>query len=345
MKRKLISLVMIFALALSLASCGGESAPTGMKAASDSSRVGYKLYVPEEWTVSNLGNITAAYVSSLDSSSISLVEAENPEGTLAEYFEEHLSDFPTAPQDLRSENALFGNATEAIKYTYNLEHTPNPGAQTDGEAAMPRVGFMQVLIRFNERFFIFTYSALLEKRNDEATYYEHHLPDVQAIMDNAFFTTGETTNEQPSYEVNDGFKLISDKSLSGFSLYVPESYAVTISSGIVTAESERGAVLTVMKMTVGQIYFSDYWELRRAELAQIFGEVNEISKNTPVTIGNVSNAYAYEYSYVYSGVTYRVYQVFLATGSGYAFTMTAPEEVYDAHRDELGEIMEKIVFE
>lgn len=334
MKRKIISLLLIFALALSLASCSGEeAAPEGMKAASDATRVGYKLYVPEEWTVSNLEGITAAYVSTLDSSSVSLVEAELPEGTFSEYFEESRKDFPTEPRDVKSEEALFGNAHEAVKYTYNYEYSNHT------------FGFMQVFIRFGERFFIFTYAALLENKTDEKSYYAYHLEDVQAIMDNAFFTTAETDTDKPVYDSEDGYMLVSDKALSGFSLYLPDSYSVTVSSGIVAADSTRGATVTVMKMTIGQISFSDYWELRKTELSNIFGKITEISKNTPVKIGNVTIAYEYEYTYEFSGETYRVYQVFLATGSGYAFTFTATEDSYASHAEELEKIMEKIVFE
>ena len=334
MKRRIISLLLIFALAFSLASCSGtEAAPEGMKAASDAARVGYKLYVPEEWTVSNLEGITAAYVSTLDSSSVSLVEAELPEATVSEYFEESLKDFPAEPHDVKSETALFGNADEAVKYTYNYEYNEHS------------FGFMQVFIRFGERFFIFTYAALLEDKTDEKTYYAYHLEDVQAIMDNAFFTTGETDTDKPVYESEGGYMLVSDKALSGFSLYVPDSYSVTVSSGIVAADSGRGASLTVMKMTVGKISFSDYWKLRRTELSEVFGEITEISKDVPVTIGNVTNAFAYEYTYEFSGVEYRVYQVFLATGSGYAFTLTSTADSYASHAEELEKIMEKIVFE
>ena len=166
-------------------------------------------------------------------------------------------------------------------------------------------------------------------------------------MDNAFFLKDFAAEPigKPTYPTEDGYMLVSDKSLAGFSLYLPEDYEVTVSSGIVAAENDEGINITVMRMTVGQISFSDYWKLRRAELEALFGEIRENSKDTPTVIGNVTNAYAYDYEYTYAGTSYRVYQVFLATGSGYAFTLTAPADKYGACEAELQKIMEKIVFE
>lgn len=337
MKKRLLALLLILATLFALSSCSQDSAPTGMKTASDAEKVGYKLYVPEEWTVSNLEGITAAYVSTLDSSSISLVEAEMPTGTIQEYFEAGLADFPTAPSYEYKGEALFGNAKAADAHKYTFEY----------EYAGHKFGFMQIFVKFESRFFIFTYSALLEKKNDEKTYYDYHLEDVQDVIDNAFFLSGfaASPEDEPTSPESDGYILASDKSTCGFSLYLPENYDVTVSSGIVAAESSVGASLTVMKMTLGQIYFSDYWKLRKGELESLFGEITELSVDTPTVIGNVNNAYAYEYEYTYSGTRYRVYQVFLATGSGYAFTMTAPADSYADATAELEKIMEKIVFE
>ena len=337
MKKRLLSLALILATLLTLFSCSGDSAPTGMKTASDAERVGYKLYVPEEWTVSNLDGITAAYVSTLDSSSVSLVEAEMPSGTIQEYFEAGLSDFPTTPSYEYKGEALFGNAkaSDAHKYTFEYEYAGH------------KFGFMQIFVKFESRFFIFTYSALLEKKNDEKTYYDYHLEDVQDVIDNAFFLSDFAAEPigKPSYPTEDGYMLASDSAVSGFSLYLPENYDVTVSAGIVAAENAAGASLTVMKMTLGNISMADYWKLRKTELEGLFGEITEITKDTPTTIGNVSNAMKYEYEYTYAGTRYKVYQVFLATRSGYAFTMTAPADTFADATAELEKIMEKIVFE
>ena len=68
-----------------------------------------------------------------------------------------------------------------------------------------------------------------------------------------------------------------------------------------------------------------------------------------IDFGNADAANAYEYSYVYNGTTYRVYQVVIVEGwtlsyTGYVFTYTAKEANFDLHFDDVMKTIEKVHF-
>lgn len=82
MKRFLLILVSLI-MCLSLFSCGNEEeAPDGMKLASNTDIVDYKLFVPEGWTVSNADRgATQAFVSEGDRTNVLVMQWNITENT------------------------------------------------------------------------------------------------------------------------------------------------------------------------------------------------------------------------------------------------------------------------
>ena len=171
--KKLLVIILLIATSLSLVACdgGGTDVPDGMQLAAGGAGDGYYFFVPEEWLISNVGGIKSAYISRVNTTSVSFAEVKlderenREEYFFGEYFNDSLTEFPTEPEMLASgEAATFGSgdfaADRAQKYVYNYTHkeavfTNDKDAPVEYREV--KFCFMQILIREGERFFIFTY--------------------------------------------------------------------------------------------------------------------------------------------------------------------------------------------
>ena len=341
MKKITALLLAIITLALSLCGCSQTAdAPEGMQLVRGSDELGYYLYSPAGWIVANQGKIASSYVSTIDSTSVTLVEAKMPEGTVKEYFEAAKADF-TFDIEVKNEGGepiacKLGNAEEAHQFIYDYEYSDF------------KFRTMQIFAKFEGRFYILTFTSQLTKRDEEQTYYDFHLQNsLPMIVDNIKFVTKTGTESTPEYPEVNGYLLVSDKELCGFDMYVPKDYTVDYSDGIVSVTRADGANITVSKSTATGVTIKDYWANRKNELEVIVGAVTEIdvNKSEGVTLGNLTTAAAYEYTYEFGGVKYHVYQVFgVNVFDGYAFTYTAPEAVYEEHIAEALDIAARLEF-
>ena len=333
--KKLLSILLILSFALTLASCSNSDLPEGMQLVRGGEDVGYYFYAPEEWTLSNYGSISAAYASTVDTTSVSYTEVPEPAGTVLEYFTESLNEFPARPNVLTpdGEDTTFGNADSAKKFIFEHEYSGH------------KFRTMQIFVKYGERFGIFTYNAVLENvSSSEKVQYDYYAEKVQSVIDNfKFVAMSETEAEAP--EVSDGYKLISDISVAKFSLYVPSTMTADETSGIVSASYGDGSNVTLSKATATGVVVSKYWETRKTELSAIVNSLTEIEINKEASLGNAKRAFSYEYTFVYNNTTYHVYQVLaVTTFDGFVFTYTATEDNYASHIDEVKTIIEKVEF-
>ena len=341
MKKITAAALTIITLLLALTGCSqGADAPDGMQLVRGSDAIGYYFYSPIGWIAASQGNIASSYVSTIDSTSVTLVEAKMPEGSIKDYFEVAKADF-TFDIEIKNEGGepivtKLGNAEEALQYTYDYEYS----------------GFkfrtIQIFAKFEGRFYIFTFTAQLTERTEGESYYDFHFAkSFQSIVENVKFVTKSGTEPTPEYPEVDGYLLVSDKKLCGFDMYVPKDYKVDFSDGIVSVTREDGANITVSKSTATGVTIKDYWANRKKELEAIVGTVTEIevNKSEGVTLGNLATAASYEYTYELGGVKYHVYQVFAVdTFEGYAFTFTAPEAVYAERIGEALDVAARLEF-
>ena len=372
---------------LTLSSCSGdEKLPDGMRLVAGGESLGYYFYAPEEWTVSNVGKIKSAYASRVDTSSVSFTEVmpsdflpdgkENAEEYFfGSYFKDSLSEFPTEPKisNPDGETIIFGKegelADKAKKYTYTYEYYDYTANETF------KFGFMQIFIKEAERYYIFTYTASMKNRSgSDKTYYEYYLGDgenkgkIYDVIENFRFV--EKKAEDKSEELTkdaDGYVLISDSSLSGFELYVPESFKMDFSSANVSATHADGSNINLTMANGTNENVNAYMLRRFGDLESIVenisyeqkrsesGELEYDSSGNPVVdyktvnFGNAVLANAYEYSYTYNGEEYKVYQVIIIDGwtlsyKGYVFTYTAKAENYSLHYEEILKTTEKVIF-
>ena len=343
--KRITSIILILATLLSLTlltSCKKSDAPEGMQLVKGGADYAYSFYAPEEWVVANLGEVACTYASRVDTTSMTFVETTRPEGSIKDYFESEKALFPYEITVLTDgESCSFGNADKlALKYVYTYEYK--------------KAGYtcMQIFVENGEQFYIFTYTASNDDRAPETSYYKYYLEKVQASID-AFKFNNKTSPAPtaPSYEKDsDGYLLVSDKRIAGFSLFVPDTYSVDHASALVSVSS-GGKNITMSETTYPATTQDEYWKKRREDIEAIADKITdedgkqissfkEISASEKTDAANADAAVKYEYSYILDGVEYRVCQILARKGtlggSVYVFTYTATIDEYD---DGLGEAM------
>ena len=361
--KKLLLILILCITTLSLAACGsGDGAPEGMQLVYGNDSCGYKFYAPEEWIVANHDGYAVAYASSVNITSVILAEAEAPAGSIQEYIAEELAKMPfeVTAGEIKSTN--FGNAQKAYSCVYDYEYR---GRQMRA---------MQIFATYNGSFYIFSYNSYNEPRTEDITYYDYYFEKAKTCIDNVVFSEkGESLSAPIVYEKNDKGNIIaSDRTLSGFTLAVPEDYRVDYSSGIVSVTRGDGANINLTKATYTGVTLDEYWRVRVENLKAIVDKVKDENgkiiteevtnaegktENVPISTLKVTGehiavslpdcdwARAYEYSYTLFGVTYKVYQVLIVNGyDGFVFTYSATEDVYDLHIEEAKNILSDVEF-
>ena len=339
----------IILLATLLCACGESGVPEGMHLVRGGEELGYYFYAPEHWTVANQGDIAAAYTSKIDNSSVTFVKAEAPEGDVKSYFHSQMATLPFPYEMAEGSDGVkcsFGNAKEAYKFAYTYTYK---------ELSF---GAMQILVKEGEDFYIFTYTSNLTERADGVSYYKHYLADVENIIKNFKFTErkGAEAPDTPDYPRDeDGYYLISDRTLAGFDMYVPEGWEVIDSSAIVSAKTADGSSVNISKATYTNVTRDEYWRMRKenlellADKTELDGKevstLREIEVAKELTLEGVDWAFSYEYTYSLLGKGYHVYQVLIVDGyDGYVFTYTAKEADYATHLKEAEAILKKVKF-
>lgn len=334
--KKLLCVLLAVCLLASLIGCGKDNGvPEGMQLCLGGEEVGYYFYVPEAWTCSNFGECAMAYISSINATSVSLAEAAVPgEVSLADYFEESKNEF-AYEIDLAVENETvnLGNATEAVQFVYTFVYNDL------------NFRVLQVLARFEERSYIFTYTSFDTESKDGKTVYEINLENALKVMENIRFVTKTAGGAEDMPTDADGDRLVSDRVICGFDLYMKDGWECRVSDGLVHIVADDGSNLSVVQATNTGVYLDEYWKIRQDELSGFVRDLEILRENEKVSFANAKDAYCYEYRYTYGTTVYHVYQVFAVTQfRGYAFTYTAAEDNYERHLPDVMAMAEKLHF-
>ena len=351
--KKLILLILSLLTAMSfLVSCQDDDIPEGLQIVEVSKEHGFTFYAPENWIIINASTGTdkavwGAKMSSANNISITLAKSAMPEGDITEYFRESTKEFPEAMKLYvvkEPTKANFGNAKEAYQCIYTYEYE---GYQ---------FACMQYFVKNNGDFYIFTYTSYGDV-NDEESDFNVYLEDVQLSIDNFLFTekSGAPAEEESGEYDENGYRLVSDEKIAGFSLYLPREAELISSGAYVTAKIGENSTLYLGKATSTGIQINEYWSNRKSELMRVatdvteieVNKINESGKEVTVKLGNLkeSKVASYEYTYVMEGVKYHVYQVMgVDNFNGYVFTYTAPEAEYEQNLPVINAILEKVEF-
>lgn len=355
--KKIGALILLIATVI-LSSCSLTSCSSGVEIPEDMQIVfggeehGYYFFAPEEWTISNVGQIKSAYASRVDATSVSLVEVYPkdflPDGKDADtyffggFFADSMKAFDGEPKvsNPDGEAVTFGKEGEAAdkakRYTYTYEYFDYTANETI------KFGYMQYLLKHDGAYYIFTYAASMEKRSGtDVTFYDYYLDKdgeegkLTKIINSFRFISKSGEIAEPEYEKDkDGYILASDPDLAGFSLYVPESFKVDYSNAIVSATHSDGTNVNMTLSAGTNENVNSYMHRRLSELRSFATDIDceymtdaegnvlvdensdkKILKYTKLEdFGGAINAYAYEYTYKINGEKYYVYQVVAIDG-------------------------------
>lgn len=373
--KKISALLLILICLIALCACGGDESgiepPEDMQVVSVSESDGYVFFGPEGWIIANQGDIAATYVTAINNTSVTFTKINMPEGeftrdTVKAYFDGRMSAFPYEKTvSVDAEACNLGKSDACADLAYKFVYT-----YTYGEY---KVSVMQIIAKRGEDRFLLTYTSYGEV-TDEASYYRTYLPKAQMVIDNLTFTEKKSDGAAADKEYvkdADGYILVSDEALAGFSFYVPADYKVVDSSAFVTVKASENAVITLAKAGETGVGILDYLASRHDDMSAITENFTDIKvtvttavntnteyfKNWSITtlpeldetlkFGNLTaaNTVAYEYAYTYHGVRYHVYQVLgVDRWNGYVLTYTATEDEYSTHLGELDTILEKVRF-
>ncbi len=342
--KKIISailvIVMLLGVAVTLASCsGGDGVPSGMQLVRGSDALGYYFYAPKEWIVANQGGIASTYTSKVNPSAVTFTEAEMPKVSINEYFAAEMAKYPEelkAKVTSEIKETDFGNADAA--YSAVFSYTFNGSERI----------CMQVFVIHADRFFIFTYASYPVAYDSEKTYYETFLEKVQTIIKEFKFVEvkGAVEDEKKEYpKGEDGYSLVSDKTVAHFDLYIPDTYTVDYSTSIVSVSREDGTNINVSEATYSvEMTSKQYWELRFKELEYIADDVKALSDQVIFDLEG-ARAASYEYEYYMNGRHVKVYQVLITTlFHGFVFTYSAEAELYEENLEEAKDILNRMGF-
>ncbi|MBO5945493.1 MAG: hypothetical protein J6Q69_02685 [Clostridia bacterium] len=400
--KKIILLILALATLLALVSCGDEDIPDGMQLVDGSDEMGYYFYAPEGWLISNVNGIPTAYVSRVNNTSVSFKEYMVSEfagtGSIcadgtdckgnglsneAHYFLYHYFDATYSSLELDSfvsdggATVMFGKegerADRAVKYEFSYRYTNVGYAENETKT----IGFVQYFIVHDGHYYLLTYTAGKEaSATSQTSSFDNYREDLTMIVDNFRFIDGATgmasggVDDSGAERDGDGYRLVSDKSKSGFDFYAPDSFKTDFSSGIVSVSHADGSNvnMSIATATGNNVSTVLYIERRLAELREIKGvtdvalitdlTVPGYEKGVPSRLGNVpetdtqtttSYAFEFEYTYKYNGEDYHVRQIICVSGNvfnakGYVFTYTTKEANYAVHMDEVNSIISKVVF-
>lgn len=125
LKKFAVTVIAVLLCATALMSCGDKAEHSGYKLASGESG-DFDFYVPQSWTVSMTQGTVAAYCSSADASSISVMpgELEHADSTVDDWWESYESEFSEIYSDYTlieaKDDSLGGNAAKTYVFSAKL---------------------------------------------------------------------------------------------------------------------------------------------------------------------------------------------------------------------------------
>lgn len=295
---------------------------------------------------------------------------------LYHYFDE--TDFPESMKLLEEGDKIFGNddtdesADRCRYYEFTYEH--NDIKYTDDgkgtEANKVTRGFKQYYVVNDGECYLMTYSAVYDVPTYLTTsYYDQYKEALDTVTDNFRFVAKSGAESTDNEVITEEYRLVTDKNLSGFEFYAHKDFTIDFSSGIISVSHADGSNVNMTKATAVGAYSNVYFERRLEELREMgatdvtvieraksdgsmtdaplpskLGQLPEAGYNT-----EYNYAFDFEYTYVFEGVKYHVYQVMgvksnILTADGYLFTYTATEENYAAHLDTVKAMRDKVNF-
>ena len=344
MKRYLRIIFLLLLLCSMLVSCGqgtDTDAPDGYVLASDPTKDGFTLYIPQGWTSYYTGALCCAYVSTLDASSVSctaVASALSPK----EYFNTSLSEYQSLYANFsiveESESKISDRAAYQVAFT--------------GDYKEVSYGYRQAIVDGGEGLlYVLTCQATTTKSEGQTqSRYEQHNQSFIDIV--GYFKVNGTPEKrpEPTYDTPapEGMKCASDKGILGCLVFVPQNWNIQISDGLVCAVAEDGTNVQVMQL-FNNSKLSEYFDNLIKDYENTYDKVTVVSKpdiQAPENFG-ANTGYRLTLTVSHKGETFTVEQVMLRDAQGlrqgaYLFTFVAKTQNADVHLTEWQRILDTV---
>ena len=356
LKGSLILLCLVLLLACVSCMKGPESdasVPEGMKLATCAG-ADYRLYVPTVWNTNTDYGVSGAYYNMLTQSTVSAQKyaiteemraafANAPSRSHIEIFwEEHLLE-PLRAYALGGEVELFAEETKSVTLHKLNAMQFSCGATVAGK----ELRLLHVIgEKTDEAFYVLSFTV-------DVSLYERLLPDMQKIV--STFVLSDTPYEPFDYVKGlddeapglNGMKIASGKDVK-YRLYVPEDWVIDRNQKIYAAydPEDRSSVSVVPYLPdEAEMSVAEYFELCAKGMTNTAGEDFRIlSQDEKIDLGG-RQATVYVYTYRVGQTVYQYKQVIAAYGSMiYSLTYTATPENFEAHLDEVDDIIKAFTF-
>lgn len=330
--KRIIAFALVLIFCLSFASCSKDDAPEGMHLVSIEGEP-FKLYVPKAWKNNSSSGISGAYYSMTDKITVSAryYTAEDDIG-LEEYAKQCESEYAATLADFESkgigesvvsgENArelIFTFEDDKVEYTCRLLIVKYSGD-------FVQLSFYCPSTRFEE----------LDSDQFDAIVEEFRLCEKSE-------DTGDAVTDK---KTPDSMKIASSDNVE-YVMYVPSSWICNSESGMSEAyfdESGRPNV-TVTSYSYDESVLTpeQYFEKCEDEYEDVLPEY-EFTSSTERTVAD-RDAVSYVYTATVKGVKVRIMQtVYDYNGIMYSFTYTAREDRFDAHIDDVEDMLDAFRF-
>ncbi len=349
-----LALAMLLACAslFALSACAqGSEVPDGYQNATCKGAY-FRLYVPTQWTVNTESGVSGAFIDLLAGTAVSMAEIPfDPEA--------YAASAETAAEDELPADALgrfvHAHLAEASRMTgFKLEKDLDANVQKHvarditftATVAGVQNRYRQVLIKAEDRYYIFTYSSVAET-------FDRWLDTVDGVIENILFyakpyegAAVEDGNTKVDH-VPEGMKLVSSNDVV-FRFFAPEAWIAvpgSAASQVYVSEEDRSNVSVISYYPgIDGYSVTDYWTETEKQYRDAFDDYTFVSKDESGKMGGVK-ANAFTYTYSIGGVSYRSRQVVSARSDMLIImTYTAVEENFNAHLAEAEAMQNALTF-
>lgn len=330
--KKIIAFALILIFCLTLVSCSDTDAPDGMYLVSGAHEP-FKLYVPQAWKDNTSSGISGAYYSLADKITVSAryYTPDDDGMDLDEYVQDCESRYAASIKDFMSEgisdSVLDGENARELVFTFE-----------DGDVDFK---CRQIITEYNGDFILLSFYCPSNR-------YEELNPDQFDAIADVFKLCEKKENvgdEVTDKKTPDGMKIASSDEIE-YVMYVPSSWVCDSTSGVSEAyvsESGRPNVTVTSYSYDTEMTPKSYFEACEKEYKDILDDY-ELVDSSEREVGDRA-AISYVYTASVQGVRVKIMQtVYNYNGMMYSFTYTALEERFDAHLDDVCDMLDAFRF-
>jgi hypothetical protein len=337
MIKKIISLliVIIFCVSTLVGCAQDDGVPNGMFSATIKGEP-FTLFVPNGWTDNRDSGISSAYYGLNVIASARYYTPEDANTTLSDYVDEYIESCKQTYEDFSftRKDAALGKNTPAVRIEYDFSRdTLNESSKASKAKAV------QYIAMHNG-------DAIMLSFYCESSAFEEYAEVFEQIRKEFLFGEKSVVNDiATDKKTPDGMKLASEDNIE-YRFYIPNEWNTDLSDGASIAfysESGRPNVSVSSYSLREDMDAKTYFSLCEEDYKKTL-EGYELISSEERKIHDI-DAVSYTYKTVYGSAELRLMQtVFIYNGSAYSITYTALADRFEAHLDDVEQMLSAFRF-